>query len=140
MGAVETEGRAAKAAQLHHLQRKIRQLKAQIKKKDAKYVGTLDKPQCIGMDDIQFMHHVNAIVEKNNEVIEGKYGEWRRQECRREGSMRKHIDEAVNSFSSCSRDCFQKSEEVGRTYFVRGGVQKSARGNRAEESRTKTRP
>ena len=37
------------------------------------------------------------------------------------GDPQQH-DEAVISLNPCFRECFRKSEEVGRTYFLPGGV------------------
>ena len=67
--AVKTERRAAKAAQLHHPQRKIPQFKAHIKNKDSKHIGTLDRPPCMEMDDVQCMCHVNDISENQDKTV-----------------------------------------------------------------------
>ena len=91
LGAVKTEGRSDKAAQLHQLQKKVRQLRSQIKAQASKSLDTI-VPVCVpDMDEERFIEHVGQVSFKTNAIIDEKYDEWKKHQCRREGASRKSL-------------------------------------------------
>ena len=88
LGAVKTEGRSEKAAQLHHLQKKLRQLRSQVKRKDMKTRTDVAPALEDKTDEISFVKYVVKMEGDMNFELEDKFRQWRKQECRKEGSSR----------------------------------------------------
>lgn len=91
------EGRAEKAVQLHLLQRKLRQARAEVKSlKSAKTIVTIDEPtNANNIEDI--IGDADALLrkadEKGNDQLEIYITEWERKLCRQEGMMTKWLEE-----------------------------------------------
>ena len=90
-GAVKTEGRSIKAAHLHQLQRKVRQLRSQIKAQASKSLDSIVPVGVTDMDEERFIEHVGQVSFKIDAIIDGKYDEWKKHQCRREGASRKTL-------------------------------------------------
>ena len=91
-GAVKTEGRSIKAAQLHQLQRKVRQLRSQVKTRALKSLDTIVPVCAPDMDEERFVfEHVGQVSFKINAIIHENSDEWRKHQCRRERVSRKSL-------------------------------------------------
>ena len=90
MRAEKTEGRAAKAAQLHVLRWNVRQLKAQFRNQDSKrkIVDRID-PNTEEVDEVQLQNFIQKKVMDNECAVQGGYAQWLRAQCRQQGCTRK---------------------------------------------------
>ena len=91
MQAEKSEGRSSKAAQLHQLQKKVRQLKAQVRNKEVHAVRKVeDEPRyaeeewTIGM----VREYAHKVETKNDSLVEGGYQEWKHGQCKQLGRSR----------------------------------------------------
>ena len=78
LGAVKIEGRSDKAAQLHQLQRKVRQLRSQVKAQASKSLDTIVPVCAPDMDEERFIEHVGQASFKINAIIDENNDEWKK--------------------------------------------------------------
>ena len=84
LGATHVDGRSDKAAQLHQLQKMVRQLRAQVKIKSEKLCH-VEKPVIeVDTDELKFSEYVKQVENENEEALEEKYREWLRHQCQSE--------------------------------------------------------
>ena len=91
LGAARKDGRAEQAAQLHSLQRKIRQLKASIRSQATKLEKDKLKvqPNTTDIDDTDNLDKYILQAEKDGDFSFDKViANWMKNECRMEGSVR----------------------------------------------------
>ena len=91
LGAVKTEGRSEKAAQLHQLQRKVRQLRSQVRHKETKSIESVEPGTIDTCNESEFIDHVAKVDERLKKVLEEKFEQWKQKECRMEGISRRTI-------------------------------------------------
>ena len=90
--AINTEGRSDKAAPLHQLQRKVRQLRSQVKARALKSLDTIVPVCAPDMDEERFVfEHVGQVSFKINAIIDDNSDEWKKHQCRRERVSRKSL-------------------------------------------------
>ena len=91
IGASCETGRASQAAQLHELRRKVRQLKAGVKaQKDKNDMMKMRGPTKPTMEDMEIDvdKFILNIVVDTEDRFDRIFTEWKKNQCRREGSMR----------------------------------------------------
>ena len=123
LGAEKIEGRSDKAAQLHHLQRKVRQLRAQVRHKDNK-ISEGDMPDIeVDMVGDNFIGDVKKFEQRQDGVLDEKYQDWLKREFRLEGLSRSSV--SMNGHASTvGQTCSADARRRLQTLLVRGGVLK----------------
>ena len=97
IGGVKVDGRSGKAAQLHQLQRKLRQLKSQIKNKTLKLCH-IEKPVTeVDVDEEKFFDYVKQVEKEHEEMLSGKCRDWMRHECRAEQMSKMRVEKEVGA-------------------------------------------
>ena len=85
IGANQTEGRSDKAAQLHVLQKKVRQLKAQVKKKTLTKNDGNGESRLKELEEADFMGYIRQAEVNIEKALDEKYRDWIKHQCRSEG-------------------------------------------------------
>ena len=114
LGANKTEGRSDKAAQLHVLQRKVRQLRAQVKKKASINKDVDDDSRLKKFEEADFVGYVRQAEGKLEEALDEKYLDWMKHQCRSEGISK--MIQSPNLF------CHRSDKSVNPT-CPRGGAE-----------------
>ena len=94
MKAEKTEGRSSKAAQLHQLQRKLRQFKAQVKLKETKKHVVDDYEPKYSEDSFtveNVLNYVQKMKDENDDRVEGGYRQWIHSQCKQRGRNRMRL-------------------------------------------------
>ena len=92
LGVVKTEGGSDTAAQLHQLQRKVRQLRSHVKTRALKSFDTIVPVCAPDMDEERIVfQHAGQVSFKINAIIDENSDEWKKHQCRRERLSRKSL-------------------------------------------------